>query len=197
LWVVKDVAEALGYPETTLTNLNRLTAHVPKEWKGRYPIPTPSGTQQMVTFTEQGLYFFLGRSDKPAALPLQMMVAGKILPAIRKTGSYAVPGTLVAQVYPEHWTQDAAHKIEQTRRCSKGLYEVTKDKILPALEQILAQLTSGCAIAAVEPPDYKTLNAITRATTKDERPIVLHRIWPSIFPAPRIRAFQPGLGLEA
>jgi prophage antirepressor-like protein len=46
----------------------------------------------MSAISEQGLYFFLGRSDKPAALPFQKWLAGEVLPSIRKTGSYAVPG---------------------------------------------------------------------------------------------------------
>lgn len=42
----------------------------------------------MLTLTEHGLYFFLGRSDKPAALPFQKWLAGEVLPSIRKTGAY-------------------------------------------------------------------------------------------------------------
>lgn len=42
----------------------------------------------MLTLSEQGLYFFLGRSDKPKALPFQKWLAGEVLPAIRKTGKY-------------------------------------------------------------------------------------------------------------
>ena len=42
----------------------------------------------MHTFSEQGLYFFLGRSDKPTALPFQKWLAGDVLPSIRKTGGY-------------------------------------------------------------------------------------------------------------
>jgi hypothetical protein len=52
----------------------------------------PGGVQEMLCVSEQGLYFFLGRSDKPAALPFnatseeiaeaeditQQMVSGKI-----------------------------------------------------------------------------------------------------------------------
>jgi prophage antirepressor-like protein len=102
-WVAKDVAEVLGYPETS--NPARLFAHVPEEWKGRYPIPTlicevnPIHTsskarksQDMLCLSEQGLYFFLGRSDKEAALPFQKWIAGEVIPSIRKTGSYALPG---------------------------------------------------------------------------------------------------------
>ena len=42
----------------------------------------------MLTLTEQGLYFFMGRSDKPKALPFQKWVYGDVLSSIRKTGSY-------------------------------------------------------------------------------------------------------------
>lgn len=46
----------------------------------------------MLTLSEQGLYFFVARSDKPAALPFQKWLAGEVLPALRKTGRYEVPG---------------------------------------------------------------------------------------------------------
>ena len=59
---------------------------------------TLGGIQKMLTFTEQGFYFFVNRSDKPKALPLQKWVAGDVLPSIRKTGSYSLPG---AQPAPE------------------------------------------------------------------------------------------------
>jgi prophage antirepressor-like protein len=42
----------------------------------------------MAYLTEQGLYFFLARSDKPQAIPMQRWVAGDVLPTIRKTGRY-------------------------------------------------------------------------------------------------------------
>jgi hypothetical protein len=48
--------------------------------------------QNMLCLSEQGLYFFLGRSDKPAALPFQKWIAGEVIPSIRKTGSYTMPG---------------------------------------------------------------------------------------------------------
>ncbi|MFB8829081.1 Bro-N domain-containing protein [Azotobacter sp. CWF10] len=48
----------------------------------------PSGVQDMAVLSEQGMYFFLARSDKPTALPMQKWVAGEVLPSIRKTGSY-------------------------------------------------------------------------------------------------------------
>lgn len=91
--VAKDVCDALGYAESTISNIEKTIAHVPDEWKGRYPIPTLGGTQQLWCLAEPGLYFFLGRSDKPKALPFQKWIFGDVAPSIRKTGSYAMPDT--------------------------------------------------------------------------------------------------------
>jgi prophage antirepressor-like protein len=95
-WVAKDVAMVLGYADSS--NPARLFGHVPNEWKGLQRIHTPGGTQEMLCLNEQGLYFFLGRSDKPGALPLQKWVAGDGLPTIRKHGIYATPATMEAML---------------------------------------------------------------------------------------------------
>jgi prophage antirepressor-like protein len=63
LFVAKDVARALEYPETTYANMAKTLQHVPDEWKGRYPIPTLGGTQEMLVLTEQGLYFFVNLAE--------------------------------------------------------------------------------------------------------------------------------------
>ena len=88
LFVAKDVAEAIGYEWNGTARIS----HVPEEWRGVTSVVTPRGTQEMAVLSEQGIYFFLGRSDKPAALPMQKWVAGEVLPAIRTTGRYMTPG---------------------------------------------------------------------------------------------------------
>lgn len=90
-FVAKDVMLALEYTETSANNVADRTAHVPKEWKGRHPIVTPGGTQELWCLSEPGLYFFVNRSDKPKALPFQKWVAGDVLPSIRQSGSYGTP----------------------------------------------------------------------------------------------------------
>ena len=42
----------------------------------------------MLMLSESGLYFFLGRSDKSAAIPYQKWVAGDVIPNIRRHGLY-------------------------------------------------------------------------------------------------------------
>lgn len=49
----------------------------------------------MTVLTEQGLYFYLDRCDKPAALKYQMWIAGEVVPSIRKHGAYMTPGTIM------------------------------------------------------------------------------------------------------
>ena len=86
-FVAKDVAEALGYDWHGTSNIS----HVPEEWRGVRSVRTPSNDQNMAVLSEQGLYFFLARSDKPKALPFQKWIAGTVVPAIRKNGGYLSP----------------------------------------------------------------------------------------------------------
>jgi phage antirepressor YoqD-like protein len=96
LWFVAlDVAETLGYNWQS-----NAIAHVPADWKGIRPINTPGGRQQMSVLSEQGLYFFLGRSDKPKALPFQRWLAGDVVPQIRRTGSYS-PAPALPRTFAE------------------------------------------------------------------------------------------------
>lgn len=90
LFVAKDVAQSLGYSST---NMVTIFQSVPNEWKGSNRIATLGGEQDMLILTEQGLYFFLCRSDKPTARPFQKWLAGEVLPSIRRTGSYSLPMT--------------------------------------------------------------------------------------------------------
>ena len=84
----KDVLTALEYSKSS--SINSLFSAVPEQWKGARPIGTPGGIQNMLCLSEQGLYFFLGRSDKPRALPYQMFIAGEVMPSIRKNNGYIV-----------------------------------------------------------------------------------------------------------
>ena len=89
IWfVAKDIAQALEYSEAG--SITTLFGKVPEIWKGSKPIATPGGVQEMLCLTEQGLYFFLGRSDKEKALPYQVWIAGDVVPSIRRTGYYSV-----------------------------------------------------------------------------------------------------------
>lgn len=88
LFCARDVLEALGYSQTMIANMKHCLNHVPDQWKTQHPMLTPGGRKDLVFLKEQGLYFFLSRSDKPKALPYQMWLAGDVVPSIRKNGAY-------------------------------------------------------------------------------------------------------------
>lgn len=82
----KDVLAALEYSKGSTPAV--IFDAVPDQWKGIKRIDTLGGEQKMLCLSEQGLYFFLGRSDKPKATPYQMFIAGEVVPSIRKHGVY-------------------------------------------------------------------------------------------------------------
>ncbi len=126
-FVAKDVCEALGYQ----WKASATVGHVPDEWRGVYSVQTPSGEQEMLTLSEQGLYFFLGRSDKPAALPFQKWLAGDVLPSIRKTGSYGngilMPNFTDPLAAAEAWIVTERARIAEQQRAD--YYQRTKAEI--------------------------------------------------------------------
>ena len=91
-FVAKDVAEALGYRWQPA-----LIKHVPDEWKEICPAQTSSGVQSLSVLSEQGLYFFLARSDKPCAAKLLGEVferAGSAMEIVKALQSFEMPDDL-------------------------------------------------------------------------------------------------------
>lgn len=82
-FVAKDVCDAL-----TLENSRKATASLDDDEKGVSPIVTPSGTQQMTTVNESGLYSLIFQSRKPEARKFRKWVTSEVLPSLRKTGRY-------------------------------------------------------------------------------------------------------------
>ena len=77
-FVAKDVAAAIGQQWHA-----REASHVPREWQGIYSLETDAGPREVITLSEEGLYFFIARSSKPDALPLQKWIIEKAVAAAR------------------------------------------------------------------------------------------------------------------
>lgn len=86
-FVAKDITAVLEYSYWQ----PNIISIIPDEWKGIKRINTLGGEQSMSCLTEQGVYFFLARSDKEKAIPFQKWLAGEVVPSIRKHGAYMTP----------------------------------------------------------------------------------------------------------
>lgn len=86
-FIAKDIVERSGNSWAGIASIR----HIPEQWRGVKSVLTPSGTQEMLCLSEQGLYFYLGRCDKPSALQYQMWLAGEVMPSIHRHGAYLTP----------------------------------------------------------------------------------------------------------
>lgn len=92
-WFVgKDIAEALGYADTAAA----LKKHVDDEDKKLFKaddLPTlKMSNYGAYLVNESGLYSLMLKSKLPAAKKFKRWVTSEVLPSIRKTGAYSVPG---------------------------------------------------------------------------------------------------------
>jgi prophage antirepressor-like protein len=82
-FVAADVLSTISLDRKALERLD-------DDEKGVNSIHTPGGTQEMTTVNEPGLYALVLGSRKVEAKRFKRWVTHEVLPAIRKTGSYAV-----------------------------------------------------------------------------------------------------------
>lgn len=85
LFLASDITKALGY-----SNSSKAIKDHCKGVTKRYT-PTAGGSQIMIYIPERDLYRLVMRSKLPAAEAFEDWVVSEVLPAIRKTGSYASP----------------------------------------------------------------------------------------------------------
>lgn len=87
-FVAKDVCAALCLKG----NAAQITRRLPHDEKGVIQNHTPGGLQDMIVVSEPGLYRLIFRSDKMEAKRFQDFVFHEVLPALRKTGTFTIPG---------------------------------------------------------------------------------------------------------
>lgn len=89
LWfVAKDACDVLGITWKGSGNIGPLD----EDERGSEIVDTLGGPQEMATISESGLYTLIFRSNKSDAKKIRRWVTHEVLPALRKTGHYSVPG---------------------------------------------------------------------------------------------------------
>ena len=84
-WVAKDVCEILD-----ISKYRDALARLDEDERCPFEVDTLGGKQQMICINESGLYSLILTSRKPQAKKFKKWITSKVLPAIRKTGSYSV-----------------------------------------------------------------------------------------------------------
>jgi prophage antirepressor-like protein len=107
-WVAADVCRAIE-----IKDVSQAVGRLEEDEKGTYNVRTLGGSQGLLTISEAGLYSLIFTSHKPAAKRFKRWVLHEVIPSIRKTGSYSVPGQEPAIEEP---TQ-APSSLEHLREC--------------------------------------------------------------------------------
>ena len=79
--------------------------------KGVSSIHTPGGEQAMTIVNEPGLYNLVLGSRKPEAKRFKRWITHEVLPAIRRTGRYAVPGLAPTPAFLPSNKQDSVNAL--------------------------------------------------------------------------------------
>ena len=89
-FVASDVSFILGFSEASA-----MTRNLDDDEKGLSNEQTLGGEQSVIIINESGLYSAILRSRKTEAKAFKKWVTSEVLPAIRKNGSYTIPGVEV------------------------------------------------------------------------------------------------------
>ena len=83
-FVADDIAKALTY-----RTAHDMTRVLDEDERDTHIMRTLGGDQQVTIISESGLYHALLKSRKPEARPFRRWVTAKVLPAIRRSGSFS------------------------------------------------------------------------------------------------------------
>jgi prophage antirepressor-like protein len=111
-FVLSDLCRALG-----IVNHGNVAARLDADVKGVHLADTPGGQQSVGIVNESGMYEVVIRSDKKEAARFRRWVTHKVLPEIRRTGSYshapAAPAQLPSKRELAQWVIEAEERAER------------------------------------------------------------------------------------
>lgn len=122
-----------------------------------------AGGRAPMLVSESGLYKLIMRSRKPAAKAFQNWLAREVLPALRRTGTYTIPGARTAVPRDYLSALEALVAAERDR--------VALSNQLKVIEQKLNEVTSklGNTVELVLPSWFNNLTGNMRIDIKDAK----------------------------
>lgn len=86
-WIANDLAELLGYSRG-----RDMVRMLDDAQKGAHEVRSLGGSQRFTIVSEGGMWKCVIRSQRPEAERLVRWLADEVLPALRRTGRYVMPG---------------------------------------------------------------------------------------------------------
>jgi len=131
-FVLSDLCSVLN-----LTTPAKVVSRLEDGMSSTHPIPDSLGRiQHMTIVNESGMYRVVLRSDKPEALAFQAWITDEVLPSIRRTGSYSLPGAAPVPS-AEDRALTRARQLVEIHMLAQGA--VSPDHLEAKLRIILAQ----------------------------------------------------------
>lgn len=130
-FVATDIARILGYKDAS-----HALRGLEEDEKGLHIVETLGGKQTLTIVSEAGLYTLLVRARVEAAKPFRRWVTHEVLPSIRRTGSYSLPG-VAPTPSAEDRTLTRARQLVEIHMLAQGA--VSPDHLETKLRIILAQ----------------------------------------------------------
>jgi prophage antirepressor-like protein len=126
-WIAADVCNVLG-----LDNPSMAVGRLDDDERGISSIDTPSGPQQMLIINESGLYSLIMTSRKPDARRFRKWITSEVLPALRRTGRYAIrpaEDPLLTQARLHLETVRRQVELERVQREQQGQLEELRTQV--------------------------------------------------------------------
>lgn len=130
-FIATDVARILGHRDA-----NDIIKGIDADEKGTKIVRTLKGEQRLSTISEAGLVTVLMRARVEAAKPFRRWITHEVLPSIRKTGSYSLPGAAPAPS-AEDRALTRARRLVEIHMLAQGA--VSPDHLEAKIRIILAQ----------------------------------------------------------
>ena len=152
-FVGKDVAERLGYVDTAQA--------IRQHCKGaliQQPLPTAGGVQKMRILTEPDVLRLIVSSTLPEAEAFERWVFEEVLPAIRRTGSYAAPASSPVEALQVADALATMLRLEGSARLgvARKALEIAAPHLLPLAPVYAIDAPAGSATASSEPTESLT-----------------------------------------
>lgn len=119
-FVGKDVADTLGYQNGS-RDINR---HVDEEDRLKTMVFDGNQNKETIVINESGVYALIFGSKLPSAKKFKHWVTSEVLPQIRKTGNYKMPGTYAEALreLADQTEQNEALRLENKEMKPKALF---------------------------------------------------------------------------